>query len=261
MRDDITVVTVCVHYDDILALTLPSWKKHFENIWVITTWKDRKTQDLVNRLGGAKCFCTDIFYHRGARFNKGAALEEFFDYMPPEGWFLHLDSDIVLPEVLPIPDKLDVGKLYTVPRRNFPALKKYNPEESWDKYPWERQNLKGRRDISQVTPLGYFQLFNIADPHLKTGKPRFGRDFFHAGKYDIFFMRHWGDPRGENDFETLDFAVLHLGPVGRNWCGRVTPRLDGEAPPFSDEIKALQREIWTSTLAKGGSKYDKIRKI
>jgi len=28
----------------------------------------------------------------------------------------------------------------------------------------------------------------------------------------------------------LPTFVLHLGPHGKNWCGRVTPRLDGTVP-------------------------------
>ena len=220
-------ITVCVEYDDVLAITLPRNARHFERVLVITTPDDHRTQAVVRRVPNACWFCTDAFYRNGAAFNKGAAIEEGFDAIGRSGWIAHLDADVILPERLPV-QFLAVGFLYLCRRRMFPPIGE--PPDDWSEYPIQNEN--------PADP-GYFQLFHADDPALRA-RPWYPTEYRHAGCSDSFFNRRWREDRRV----LLPFEVLHLGEPFKNWQGRVSRRADGSVPPQAGRRAEAMRRMW-----------------
>ena len=207
----IRAITVCVNYDDLLAVTLPTWLPHVSEVLVITAIADKRTQELCAKYPQVRVHVTDAFYTEGATFRKGLAMEEGFDILGRTGWILIIDSDIVLPANMPLPT-LHPGKLYSPHRRILRNPQLYSTELNWD-------TLPGCTDREHA---GYFQLFHAADPVLHGVRPWYGTGWTHCGGCDSVFERRWAKINKVRP----DFTVLHLGPDGTNWHGRVTERID-----------------------------------
>lgn len=195
-------IIVCVDYGDILAVTLPINRHHFEEVLVVTTPRDERTS-LVALDNAAGILHTDAFYERGADFNKYLPLEMGLDLLGRDGWICLLDADIVWPRE--IPGEFVTGNLYTPQRRmqldaSVPPL----PECRWgDLERWPRAEF-----------CGYSQIFHASDPHLPP-PPWHQLDWKHAGGADTFFARLW--PRTRRILTAWE--CLHLGMPGENWCG------------------------------------------
>ena len=235
-------IMVSVGFGDLLAVTLPRNKQHFEEVWVVTGYDDIETQQ-VAKAEGARVLLTDSFYHDGAAFNKWKALEWGLDIMQRLGWLCLLDADIVWPETAKVDERsLEIGKLYGCLRHmdeRF-ALPYLLPEESM----W--RHLPIHRNVGEIA--GFTQVFHAQDPIL--GDPPWHEiDWKHAGGADSFFQRKWAP---ENRVR-LPFNVLHIGTAGLNWYGRSTRRLDGTIPPDSAEKQAKCMDIWRQRRKTGGS--------
>jgi hypothetical protein len=209
-------LTTCVGYDDILALTLPRNLHHFNDYLVVTSLDDERTAQLVSTMPGVRLFRTDAFTRGGDRFNKGRAIEEAFDILGRWGWILLLDADIVLPPVF-APGPLDQETIYGVQRRQ-------SPDASVDiDGDWANCDL-----WSSAPTYGYFQLFH-ADAEVLRSRPWYPTGWGHAGDSDGEFTRKFSANK------VLEGSVLHIGLTEKNWCGRATPRLDGQPVPEADE--------------------------
>lgn len=214
-------ICVSVGYDDLLALTLLKNARHLTSIVVVTTREDARTQAIVARVPSARCFFTDAFTRHGARFNKGAALEEGFDALGRDGWILIHDADILLPDSVPF-NNLDPSKLYGAPRRMLDDPKQAVPA-SWRTLPLSKE----------VGFPGYFQLFHGSNPLLT--RPWYDVTYTHAGGGDGYFQSRFKDKA------QLPMEVLHYGPRDTNWFGRASERLDGDEPPSdTNEMEKLQ---------------------
>lgn len=221
-------VIVCVEYDDLLCVTLPTIRPHFERVVVVTTASDTGTQQ-VCREGGAECYETNAFFRNGAEFNKGAAINEGFDVLGRKGWLAVVDADIVFPStVRKFTGSLEPGKLY-VPRRrlcNHPA--EYHGQLDWSGWP-----VVPEREYA-----GYCQIFHASDPVLRQS-PWYSTRWRHAGGCDSDFQARWKPANRAR----LSFEVLHLGPLGQNWYGRHTDRIDGKAT-----AKRMERRLAMATM-------------
>ena len=207
-------IMTCVGYDDILGLTLPHTLAHFPEVMVVTSPADKATQRLASRLG-AILHITSSFFTGGAEFAKGVALEEGLDAFGREGWMSIMDCDVILPpDIEQWTANLDPTCLYAPRRRQLDDPSLYYPGMPWDHLP-----DAGDRELA-----GYCQIFHASAPVLR-GRPWYGA-WRHAGGCDSEFMFRWPDHKRV----WLPTFVLHLGPHGTNWCGRVTPRLDGTVP-------------------------------
>ena len=206
-------LTVCVEYDDLLALTLPGNSRHFDECWVITAPKDSLTPPVVARLGDkGKLFVTDAFYRHGAVFNKGLAVEECLDAMGRTGTMAIIDADTALPVTIPWAE-MQKNKLYVPRRRMLTDVTLWRSDMDWQDFP-----LNPEAEFP-----GYCQIFQAEDPKLVCRRPWYGVNWRHAGGCDSDFQMIWeGADRVRPRFE-----VLHLGPDGHNWCGRRSERLDG----------------------------------
>lgn len=225
----------CVNYDDYLRVTLPSVLRHFSRVHIITSPKDLSTRQ-VAEFYRLKVFLTDAWYRDGADFNKGLAVEEALDHFGRHGWMINMDADVLLPEDLPDLSALKPGRIYCPRRRildNVSDLAKYRLHRRDDFKNWT--NLP----IVDQEHAGYCHLYHADDPRIRDARPWYGTAWRTAGGTDSTFLIHW--PPRERVW--LDFAVLHLGPVAVNWCGRVSERLDGESVPGALERMARLADL------------------
>jgi hypothetical protein len=229
-------ILVSVDYADLLAVTLPYNRHHFDDVMVVTT---PASQDgAVAVAHECRVHYTDAFYDAGASFNKWKALEEGLDAFGRHGWLCLMDADVLWPKELP-DFRLEDGCLYTPMRRmcEHPELG-IPPEDMWGKFSLHRQ---------QQEFAGYSQIFYASDPVL--GSPPWHQvDWKHAGGADSFFQQKWPDNRKVRP----PFEVLHLGPAGQNWYGRATPLLDGSTPPDAAEKLAKVAATWRNRRGKHG---------
>jgi hypothetical protein len=224
----LTVVTICVDYSDILALTLPWTIKWAERIVIGTAPQDAATQELCKKYG-VHCYVSDAFYLDGAIFNKGRVIERIFDATGRRGWYLVLDADIVC-KAFPDFQSLDPTCLYSIRRRMLIEIAKFaeNPDMDWSSLP-----LVHDQELA-----GYFHLFSSTAPVCQQ-LPWYGVTWKHAGGCDSEFERKW--PREKKIW--LPGEVLHLGPHGNNWCGRITPLVDGSMLPESEKRRAALHDL------------------
>jgi hypothetical protein len=227
--------TVCVEYDDILELTLPYNRHHFEEWLIVTTPSDAATIDLANRFG-CRVYTTDAFYDGGALFNKWKALEQGLDYFGREGLMCFIDADVLWPKEIPAME-YQRGILYGAQRRLWENVTPIPSETDWDKL----------RLGFDPEPAGYTQVFHADDLCLRS-PPWHDTNWRHAGGADSFFTRQWPD----SAWRWLPFWVLHLGPTWTNWAGRATIRTDGVLPPKSNERKEALRSLLERSRGPGG---------
>lgn len=205
-------ITVCVEFDDLLAITLPRNAALLSEVVVVTTHDDHRTHTIVDAVPNARCYKTDAFYRHGATFNKGLALEEGFDELGRDGWMLIWDADILFPASMPT-DGYEIGNLYTPRRRILQDPRRWSPRFSWQRVPVSDEPMFA----------GYFQLFH-ADDQCLADRPWYGVDYIHAGGGDREFQNRWPVERKIRP----SFRVLHLGPRDANWFGRIGRRIDGQ---------------------------------
>ncbi len=243
----ISGITVCVEYDDILSLTLPKNACHFERIVVVSSPADKRTAVVVEKVPNAELYVTDAFYQNGAHFNKGLAIEEGLDFLGRHGWMAIIDADIVMPKTMLLDldaGGVQIGNLYTPFRRMCYDPAGWDGTYQWDKY----KALYEEREFA-----GYFQLFHADDPVL-ADRPWYGVDWKTAAGCDSDFQSKWSDSRKIRP----GFEVLHLGQNTDNWCGRRTARLDGEAVPEAAERKQSQENYFALRNKHGDFHGEKI---
>lgn len=238
-------ILVCVDYWDILNLTLPRNAPHFDELMIVTANEQYPQQYMPDTLPrNVSLYRTDAFWRKGASFNKGLAIEEAFNALGRTGWIVVLDADIVLPPPLSLhwvelgPSRAglaegiwsnvtevqyaEAGNLYNPPRRMLENPAAYREDLDW-------KTLPLRIEYPGEYP-GYFQQFHASDPVLAK-RPWYATNWRHAGGCDTDFHKRWPKERKH----CLNFEVLHLGPTNVNWCGRVTPHLDGTVAPEAEE--------------------------
>lgn len=223
-------IIVSVDYADLLAITLPYNRHNFTDVLVVTTPTDHKTAAVA-----AECGCqvlqTDVFYANGARFNKFAAIEQAVDVLRPRGWLCFLDADIMIPTYMLSRQQIwRIGKIYSPLRRMWVNTSLQPPtENAWAHLPYGEP-----RNATRFA--GYMQVFNVLDAVLAS-RPWHRLDYDNASDGDTAFSRKWVNANKVRPA----FEVLHLGPDSQNWCGRVTPYVDGTLPEGVEEKSAAVR--------------------
>lgn len=214
--------TVAVDYLDLLQISLPRNHQHFERMIVITAHHDSATREYCSQFPNVTTFVTDAFYSDGAIFNKWRALQLAIDSLPPAGLCCFLDADVILP-----PEfrefNYEPGYLYTPVRRMLREPAEFTDSLNWYTLPCNPQEEHA----------GYCQVFHADDPVL-AARPWFESHWTHAGIGDSFFQMRWG----RRQKRRTPFECVHLGPDGTNWCGRVSPMIDGTVPPEADRRQA-----------------------
>lgn len=240
-------ILVSVDYTDLLSLTLPYNRHHFEEVLVVTSIMDRRNVRPVADQNKADIYVTDSFYHDGARFNKWKALEEGLDYFGRQGLLCIMDADVLWPKTIPVDDSYFLkGKLYSplrrmapMPSASVPESTPFPPESDWWIYPIHRNTSEWA---------GYSQIFHADDPVL--GKtPWHEINWTHAGGADSFFQQKW---KLINRIRP-PFEILHLGDAGANWFGRATRYIDGTQP---ENAELRRKEMKESIRRRGQSNPD-----
>lgn len=232
-------IIVSVDYGDLLELTLPYNRHHFEDVLIVTHERDKRTTG-VAYANKAQVYFTNAFYEGGANFNKFKALEEGLDVMAREGWLCIMDADVLWPKSLPQTD-YEVGKLYTPRRRMFLDVTKPIPqEEDWGHYAVHPQC----REFA-----GYTQIFHASDKHLGVA-PWHETNWRHAGGADSFFQAKWSEEAKVRP----NWECLHLGPAGENWCGRATPLTDGSVIEGSLDRRHMLRS-YVAKRTRGAARF------
>jgi len=195
-------LTVCVNYSDHLAVGIERLRPGLASWTIVTDLQDEATTRLAY-WKHCRVHRTNIFYERGAAFNKGAAMEEARQQMPWEDWILFLDADVVPEEgwtekllaAEPVP-----GNLYGTWRYQCTNVKTL-----------AHQSNRLPHDVPGV---GYWQLFHSSDSRVQE-RPLIETHWLHAGNYDNGFMHRW--PRQLR--KLLPIKLIHLGDRD-NWFGR-----------------------------------------
>jgi hypothetical protein len=238
-------VTVCMGFDDMLDLTLGMNHPHLDTMIVVTSHEDRATQ-LVARKHGAICVLTDLHKKNGRSFNKGAAINAGLGHFQWNGWRLHLDADIALPDnfrrILFNHSALDPDCLYgadrvdVIGKKGLTALRNaslrmpqhmftsgLSPVHGGAVYPDQPSSSSARfvDTLHGYCPIGFFQLW-----HAKTHKA-YPYSLGTAAHDDVLFATQW--PQAQRRLLPTAF-VYHLCArppyYGENWDGqRRQPRL------------------------------------
>jgi hypothetical protein len=228
---ELRAILTCVDYADILALSLPWNRRHFSEVFVVTTPRDTRTAQICDQ-NAAYAVQTDLFYESGPdHFNKWRALEHGLDVMGRSGWICIMDADVFWPSRADL-DSLQVGNLCSPLRRMAPLTPLVPSEQTWAGWPIHR-------NVNEWA--GYTQIFHASDPHLGTA-PWHETNWIHCGGADSFFQQKW--PRANK--VRPDWEVLHMGPSGTNWFGRASEYIDGTLPGGAEERQRKLRE----TIAK-----------
>jgi len=259
-------ILVSVEYADLLAITLPYNRHHFDDVMVVTAPKDEATL-AVAVANHCQTHVTNSFHANGAAFNKWAALEEALDRFNrgDKGWLCIMDADVAWPRKLVVsgnaeqcllmdcsalsnkPKRVSTllpGCLYGPLRRMSPMCAAVPPEEEWARLPIHR-------NIGEWA--GYSQIFHTNDRHL--GAPPWHQtDWTHAGGADSFFQAKWPDDCKRR----LPFEVLHIGEAGVNWCGRATPMIDGTLVEGAEGRRKMVADLIAARVRSGRKHVDKF---
>jgi len=229
-------LTVCVGYDDFLAIGLDRWRHNVDRLIVVTTPQDDQTLALCDH-NDVTAHTTNAFYGGDAAFNKGLAIEEARTRWGQNDWLLFFDADIIPPADFREQLQntiLQPGRLYGPWRRQCDTnelLATVMQSDTWD--------LSALPLVSDGEMAGYFQLFHATDPRLPDRNALWmDTQWPHAGGYDSRFQARW--PRRLHS--RLPFEVVHLGPHGTNWHGRVSQRWDGMAVKSTGGLTAKESQ-------------------
>ena len=231
----IEAVTVCVDYADIARYTLPALRRQVDRLVVVTTPKDSATHELCHKLN-LETLETDDFTRDGHSFNKGRAVERGLALLAHDGWVLHVDSDIYLPDDLreSLNDAhLNEDAIYGCDRVNlmgYDAFTKWRDRGSsrqWHVYQSTHGEQIGARWVDArfgYVPIGFFQLWHQSAAGrngIRTRRyPEWHSD---AARADVKFALQW-----DRKHRVLlpEVIVGHLesqpAPTGANWKGRKT---------------------------------------
>jgi hypothetical protein len=186
-------LTVCVDYADLLGRSLPRWAAGLDDLVVVTAPRDAATLELCRECG-VRTLATDVFWDRGAAFNKAAAMELGLATLPQDEWVLLFDADIIPPQTW----RQQVELSNCRPGRLYGA----------------RRHEEGGQPINDGELAGFFQLWHGTDPAAQD-RPLLG-SWSNCSAYDSEFMRRWPPERRF----ILPLDVTHVGRPGQNWCGR-----------------------------------------
>ena len=209
---ELHAIICSVDYSDILSVTLPKMRHHFDHVTVVTTPQDIDTIQVACD-NQAETFKTTLFQ---PGFRKYPALEAALEHIGRKGWLCLLDADIVWPHSPTFPE-LNIGYIYGPACRRIlnPVTLPLPDQSTWHSLPIQKNST---RELC-----GFTQIFHAADPHL--GHPPWHDiSLTHAGAGDSYLARKW--PR-EHQIR-LTFEALHLGQNGQDWHGRLSPRLISE---------------------------------
>lgn len=228
-------ICVSTNHDDFLDVVIPFNKQFFDEYYIITKETDTATIKVCEKYG-LKPYFSNLFHKNGAKFNRGAIYNEYFQKLKHKEWIILLDSDIILPSEFKI----------FVPFMNVECF-----------YGWRRLDVPDRNTLQNVIVgktkisdllafrgfgYGYGQVFHYQSFTFKSLLPYPYPETNDTGECDWMFRNFWGDIiynpplTAENPhliksddysnglLKELPYQVLHLGKPGINSAERKTER-------------------------------------
>lgn len=219
-------------FDDLLDVTLGYNHPHVDHLIVVTSHQDKKTQGVCHK-HGVTCVQTDLFGKNGRKFNKGAAINAGMGHFQYQGWRLHLDADIILPDnfrrMLFNHTHLDKSGLYGCDRVNvigLGALQGLNQQHLHSALTEVTTGPVGARYISPLQgylPLGFFQLWH------SSCQKDYPYSLGTAAHDDMLFAGLWPRSHRHHLASVICYQLSQRQPVwGENWEIRTSPRLEGK---------------------------------
>lgn len=243
MPQKIEAVITCLNYADMLRYTLPQAINFIDRVVVVTHASDKDTKRICDHFGVDCIIATDDVFFNGVhnepdKFNKGRAINLGLAHLRHDGWLIHMDADIFLPNHFR--DKLIKARLH---RDNIYGVDRLNTKsyENWMKHRDRSYPQHQWRFLTQANPhfplgsrlihsefgyccIGYFQMWHSSQR--KNYPIRQGS----AEHSDVLFSIQW--PRSHRIL-LPELFVYHLeseeAPMGTNWGGRKTKRF---GPPL-----------------------------
>lgn len=227
----IELVVISHNYGDFLEETLPRNLQAVDAAVVVTHPGDRQTKALCQRLG-VPCVETEVMHAKGDKFNKGRCINLGLSHLRHDGWLLHVDADILLPDRFR--SMLDYAELkekniYGADRLNVKTYEHWKNHKSKRLPQWRYGYLVTPNEEFQMSsrllhgdygwvPIGFFQLWHSSQ------RKRYPINQGSAEHTDVLFSLQWNR---ENRILLPEFFVYHLEsePVtkmGANWEGRKT---------------------------------------
>lgn len=228
----IEAVIVCDRYSDFLAHTLPDNRILFDQMVVVSSHEDKKTQR-VCEYWHVKCIQTDVLESRKGHFCKGAGINVGLDALDKSGWVIHMDADIALPpltrrfiEIM----NLDPSYIYGCDRlmcRSFDEWQRFRslPRLQHENEVWMHMNQFpfGHRvainSYGGYVPIGFFQMWSPT----ASGISKYPEGHTNAAREDTAFAIQW--PRNRRAM-IPEIIAYHLesekADMAANWSGRTT---------------------------------------
>lgn len=246
--DRLEAITVCVGYDDFLRESARYNSHHFDRWIVVTEPGDTLTREVCRKFN-LECVLTEDGKRHGAPFNKGRMIERGLQQTSADGFRIHLDADMVLPnQFRTLCETADLQKdtIYGVDRMLC---------KSWEE--WQRVQKSGflngghyefhcyvKTDAGLslgqrwahpqmgYCPIGAFQLWHSAEDEWKGIRVKpYPMAHGNACRSDIRHALRWDRHKRQLIPEIL---AVHLesqpAKMGANWNGRTTRRF-GPPPP------------------------------
>lgn len=236
--------TICVGYADFLKVTLPWNYPLFDRYIIGTSPDDEETRELCRQYG-VDCILSEE-HKRGGGFNKGRLINKCIDSLSGQDWTLHIDADIVLPQML----KRNLLNAHLQPTHIYGADRiMVVGWEEWQRllasgYPDHQQHdfhcrvnfPKGFRmgcrwanSIHGYVPIGFFQLWHSPTCSLYRGchVRHYPTEHNDAARTDVQFAIKW-----DRKYRALipEVICIHLesehAGLGANWAGRTTKRFE-----------------------------------
>lgn len=215
----IECIIISNNYGDYLELSLKENVKYFDNIIVVTSEQDSKTQDICKKYTNVNCYIYDGWNKNNAKFNFGGARNFGTQFLKYNDWVVFLDSDIIIKEDFKT-KLVDKNKFYGSYRRFIPSINDYH--RLLDEF-YENNNLLESYGKIEGSGCGFFQCIHFN--RLENFKKHFGYiypDSYSAEQIDIDFLRQFCKFDGQNyeNLVRLNIEIWHLGNHGINNFGR-----------------------------------------
>jgi hypothetical protein len=195
-------VLVCVGYSHYLAETLPKNVGLFDELIVVTTAEDTKTQELVKQHKATLVISNRCFEEEHS-FNKGRMLNDGLSALKDPDWVILTDADITLnpnTRSFIMGHSINPGCLYFTRRHDLTPV-------------------ENQADKVNMEPNGYFQLFHPKSKAIRGRWPKvMNEEFCSAGGIDTWFCQQW--PMA-NRIPVPEISVVHTPSksLGENWNG------------------------------------------
>lgn len=242
----IEAVTVCIGYGDFLLHSAKYNAAQFDRWIIVTEPSDEETREVCRKYS-IECLLSKDG-KSGGNFVKGVLIERALQHLSKDGWRVHIDADIVLPnrtKMLLEAAKLEEECIYGCDRimiKSYEEWEKllssgwlYSSHDFHNRLNWPVGFQPGSRWVGKNegwVPIGFFQMWSGASDIYKGVRiKRYPSNHNDACRTDVQHALQWD--RNNRKF-IPELIVVHLesekAKLGANWKGRTTKRFGSPNP-------------------------------